>query len=482
MQNADLREPIDHTSYKLSGSPRGLGWVALPNDTSAANSSVVFRNWNNSALSTPRVVAVPKNLQELIIIVKDANYPSPLRVGGSFHSLNSCFATDGTQILMCHFNQINVDVAALTVTVGAAVKMIDIRDALRPHGMQIEVTPEIGNATAGSVSCCGTKDASLGRCGLGQVSSTVIGVKLVNADGDVETITEADDPEKMRIVRSSYGLVGIIFEVTFRIQKQSVISYRHKIFHLASPPSRDKLFGGADGVLAFCLPYSNCIIAEQRRVLNTDVRISWFSRFKRSIRDKIWAEDASLFVTLVPYNWFFSFFDRVLVAAFKVLALLGGFTGRRADSNIDYKFDRIDYFDFTFWAIPVSRWEEFIPRYVRFCQDYFHETGFRASLVSSVYFISKDRNALLSFSSSGDIFTMDLADSRANDPLWIEFNRRYADFVSEFQARPLLNQTKQLSRDIVYKTLGGDWIQFLSLRKENDPNGRFLNKYFADLM
>ncbi len=186
--------------------------------------TTTFRNWNNSASSTPQVVAVPKNLEELIDVVKDpANHPSPLRVGGSFHSLNSCFVSEGTQILLSHFNQIRVDTEDMTVTVGASVTMIRIRDALKPYGMQTEVTPEIGNATAGSVACCGTKDASLGPSGLGQVSSTVIGVKLVNARGDVEEITEASDPNKMRAVRSSYGLFGPIFEVTFRIQKQSVL-------------------------------------------------------------------------------------------------------------------------------------------------------------------------------------------------------------------------------------------------------------------
>lgn len=482
MHDTELSGPTNQTSSTSQDSPH---WVVQPGKTmlvDGANTGIAFRNWNNSASSTPRVVTVPENLQELIDVVKGTNYPSPLRVGGSFHSLNSCFATDGTQILLSNFDQISVDVAALTVTVGASVKMVRIRDDLRHCGMQIEVAPEIGNATAGSVACCGTKDASLGRFGPGQVSSTVIGVKLVNAEGDVETITEAGDPDRMRAVRSSYGLFGVIFEVTFRIQKQSVLSYRHKIFDLTSLPSREELFGDADGVLAFCLPYSNRIIAERRRVLKGSARISGFSRLKRFIRDKIWADEASFYTTLVPYNWFFRIFDRVLVLAFGTLTLLGGFRARRADSNIDYKFDRTNYFDFTFWAIPVSRWEDFIPRYLAFCRDYFRETGFRASLVSSVYFINKDRHALLSFSSSEDIFTMDLADTRPNDPLWIEFNRRYNDFVAQFGARPLLNQTKQLNRDVVYQTLGDDWKQLLSHRKQSDPSGRFLSKYFANLM
>ena len=64
-----------------------------------------FRNWNGSASSTPQVVAVHKNQEELIEVVKDtANYPSQLRVGGSFHSLNACFVSEGTQILLSHFN------------------------------------------------------------------------------------------------------------------------------------------------------------------------------------------------------------------------------------------------------------------------------------------------------------------------------------------------------------------------------------------
>ena len=445
--------------------------------------TTTFRNWNNSASSTPQAVAVPRNLEELIDVVKDtANYPSPLRVGGSFHSLNSCFVSEGTQILLKHFNQVHVDPERMTVTVGASVTMLRIRDVLRPFGMQTEVTPEIGNATAGSVACCGTKDASIGRSGLGQVSSTVIGVRLVNANGDVETITEADDPDRMRVVRSSYGLLGPIFEVTFRIQKQTTLSYSHESFRLTSLPDRNRLFGGADGVLGFSLPYSDRIVVERRRVLDEGARISRFSRLRRLLRDRLWENKASFFATLLPYTWFFRVLDASIALSLVGLSRLGGFRGRRSDSMIDFKFDRSHYFDFTFWAIPISRWEEFIPQYVSFCRDFLRETGFRCSLGSEVYFINRDQHALLSFSSSEDIFTMDLVDSRPNDPDWIEFNRRFNAFVAQFGARPLLNQTKQLSREVVYQTLGEDWKQFLSYREQNDPGGRFLSKYFTDLI
>jgi FAD/FMN-containing dehydrogenase len=162
-----------------------------------------FRNWNGSATSSPSAVVKPRTLDELIAVVKDqTTYPSPVRAAGSFHSLNACFVTTGTQVLMRRFTDIRVDLDARTITVGAGVKMIGIRDALRPRGMQTEVAPEIGSATAGSVSACGTKDASIGR-GLAQVGSTVIAVKLVNPNGDVEEVSEDSDPERMRVIRSS---------------------------------------------------------------------------------------------------------------------------------------------------------------------------------------------------------------------------------------------------------------------------------------
>src|SRR5436305_346297 len=94
-----------------------------------------FSNWNGSAHSSPKVVVTPKSLEELVEVVKnEAKYPTPVRAAGHFHSLNACFATTGTQVLMDNFTDIKVDVQAKTITVGAYVKLIEIRNALHPYG------------------------------------------------------------------------------------------------------------------------------------------------------------------------------------------------------------------------------------------------------------------------------------------------------------------------------------------------------------
>jgi FAD binding domain/D-arabinono-1,4-lactone oxidase len=446
-------------------------------------SARALSNWNSAFYSYPAVIADPRDLDELVEVVKDrTKYPSPVRVAGHRHSMSPCFATTGTQLLLRHFNDIRVDLDAGTVTVGANVTMMQIRDAVNRQGMQTEVTPEIGNATAGSVACSGTKDSSLGRSGLGQISSTVIGVKMVNPRGEIETISAEQDSEKMYYVRSSNGLFGAIFEITFSLQKLVLLQYRYASFPLDRLPSREEIFGGADAVLAFMTPYSNRIVVERRFIIPPDARISPFSRLKRKSRDKLWEVGASLLTTLLPFKQFYYVMDRLLVGWLLTLGLLGGFRAQRDDSMIDFKFKRLHYLDFTFWAIPMSRWQEFVPAYVRFCKDYQQRTGFRASLPSEVYFISKDNHSLLSFSAGEDIFTCDAVNTRPNDPLWIEFNKQYNEFASGFGGKPLFTQTKQLSAEIVYKTLGDDWEKMLAQREQYDPEGRFLNAFFRDLM
>jgi hypothetical protein len=178
----------------------------------------------------------------------------------------------------------------------------------------------------------------------------------------------------------------------------------------------------------------------------------------------------------------FDLLDHGVGAVLLGLGLLGGFSARRSDSTIEFKAERWHYFDFTFWTVPVSRWTEFIPAYLRFCEDFKRETGFRVSLISEAYLMNQDNHSLLSPTASEDAFTMDVTDTRMNDPRWAEFNSRFNPFIAGFGGRPLLNQTKQLDRAIVRQTLGSDWDRFLEIRETEDPEGRFLSDYFRNLI
>jgi hypothetical protein len=190
----------------------------------------------------------------------------------------------------------------------------------------------------------------------------------------------------------------------------------------------------------------------------------------------------SFLPTLLPSNRVFDLVDRSVAPVLLTLGRMGGFRARRSDSTIRFRARRRNVFDFTFWALPVSRWSEFVPAYLAFCDYYRRETSFRVSLISEVYLMNRDGHSLLSPTAGEDAFTMDVTDTRVNDPQWAEFNRRFNALAARFGGRPLLNQTKQLSKEIVEQTLGADWHRFLEMRQVEDPEGRFLSEYFEDLM
>jgi FAD/FMN-containing dehydrogenase len=344
--------------------------------------------------------------------------------------------------------------------------------------------PEIGNATAGSVACCGTKDSSVGT-GPGQVSSGVVAVKMVNARGVLEDIDErrsAAEKARLRDIRSSYGLLGVICEVTFRIEPRVVFKHEYEVISLEPVPTLAAIRKNADAVLAFMQPYAKQILVERRFIDRAAPRSSVDPvMVRRRLRGFAWEHGATQTVsvlTSLPFGArLLEGFDKLTGAAFE--HLLSGFRASRADCMVDFSADPSDPFDFTFWAYPEAAWEVVVPAYLRFCQE---QLPFRASLFTEVYLIARDDKAALSFCPSSNVFTLDSVDHRARDEGWHRFNRGYNDLAVTLGGCPLLNQTKQLSKPVVARALGDRWTAFSQLVAAEDPDGRFGNSFFDALL
>ena len=457
---------------------------------------MTISNWNGSSSFNPVKDARPRTLDELIGIVRDpVGHPSPLRALGELHSLNESVVTEGTAVFMTHFDTISAP-ANGRVTVGAGVRMIDLNRALKRHGLQLPVVPEIGNATAGSVACCGTKDSSLGRAGFGQISSTVVGVRLMAADGrDVAITDEAD----LRLVRSSYGLLGIVHEVTFSVEPRQKVGYEYRRLKLDAwlqagrplpPPDSPEILGDADGFLGFLLPYRRQLILERRRRGAFDV--SPLDRIRLWLRTFAWMSGARPFnapLQLLPrplrnaiiWAWI-RILDRGFLRWF-FLTVVGRFEAYRADAMIDFKRHASSYFDFTFWAFPVRTWSTAVPAYLEFCERFKRETGFRPALPTEVYFIRKDNSSLLSFSLDEDIFTLDMVNWSSEQPAqWRQMNRAFNEFAAQHRARPLLNQTKEFLPEVAKSVWTPGWHRLSAERRARDPHERFLTPFFKGLL
>ena len=168
----------------------------------------------------------------MVRVVSDAaTYPSPVRAVGKLHSPAPCSAdVGGTMLDMTGMTRI-IEIGHDFVTAEAGALYIDVAEELARHDKQFHINTEIGNVTLGAVACAATKDSSLiGTSHWGQVSSFVSGVKVVKPDGTVASYNESEHPEEMRLLRSSYGLLGVLVEVTLRIKPTTAVYARHRTY------------------------------------------------------------------------------------------------------------------------------------------------------------------------------------------------------------------------------------------------------------
>ena len=258
-------------------------------------------NWNKSAFSQPAKIETPKSVAKLIKLVQNtlaiADGPK-LRAVGHLHSMNECFGTPGIQIDMTALRKCKLNAARGVIVAEAGATLLDIAAELGSD-WQIPVMPEIGNATAGSVACCGTKDSSV-LDGPGQVSSGVVAVKMVNAQGALEDIDErrsAAEKVRLRDIRSSYGLLGVICEVTFAIEPRVVFKHEYEVIPLHPLPTLADVRGNADAILGFMQPYSKQILVERRRRQEGHDRSLW-DHVRTKMRSVAWEHAATEFVTI----------------------------------------------------------------------------------------------------------------------------------------------------------------------------------------
>jgi FAD/FMN-containing dehydrogenase len=97
-------------------------------------------NWFGNLTSFPQVVVEPRNVQDLIMIMKDTTaYPSPIRAVGANHSTTACaVADDGTLVVMHQMNRI-LSIGPDTVTAEAGALYIDVAKVLQRHSLQFFV-------------------------------------------------------------------------------------------------------------------------------------------------------------------------------------------------------------------------------------------------------------------------------------------------------------------------------------------------------
>ena len=180
-----------------------------------------WANFSGRVACHPARLARPTSEAELCAAVREAAAAGRgLRVAGTGHSFTPLCATDGTLVSLDDWQGvISLDRVRRRATVRAGTKLHALGEPLLAAGLAMANMGDVDvQALAGAVST-GTHGTGPG---LRNVSSQVVGARLVLASGEVLALDAERDPERLAAARVSLGLLGAFSE----LELQLVSAYR----------------------------------------------------------------------------------------------------------------------------------------------------------------------------------------------------------------------------------------------------------------
>ncbi len=449
----------------------------------------VIVNYDGSITTSPQQIVYPETVGEIQAVLRDpARFPSPVRAMGSYHSLTPCASSDGTILNMSRMTRIiNIDEANKTFTAQAGLQIIDASKALRDHDLQFMLNIEIGNMTLGSAACCHSKDA-LDGIEFGQVSSYVIGIKWVTPGGDLAEASETSDLALLRMVRSSYGLCGVVYEVTFRIKPIEALqfTYEPRPVDDLTQEEVDDLLDNSEGLICWTVGRTS-IFQRRQRIADPGILAS----LQAAVRRRLWnfgeAHAGHIIDQFISDSNLRNaaqqgLFD-VTNFLYGTLHLFGGISLLAPDKTVDYRSTPASAkYAFTFWAFPRAQWLSTLRAYLDFADQHFKATGFRCNMPLGAYHIRRDTNSILSYTYDQEVFSIDPIHAVTDVDAWHNFLQQFNEFSYQRNGIPLLNQSPFVERKHVEAAYGQRWIDFCKWVRTMDPSGRMLNPFFAELL
>ena len=323
--------------------------------------STTVTNYDGSIVSTPVIFVRPESVERLQAILQNHDtFPSPVRAVGSNHSLTPCASSPGTMVSMKSLNRIiAIDPAAMTFTAQAGLEIVEAAKALREQNLQFMLNIEIGNLTLGAAACNQTKDA-LDGVEFGQVNSYVTAVKWVSPTGTLEEASEATSPDLLAKVRGSYGLAGIVYEVTFRIKPLEIIRFNYHTHDVASltQDEVERVIATNQAMVAWTIGGQ---VTLQTRNTADKLQDDWLADLRRFGWNFLAAFTARTIRTPAPGAPLTNIVEEIGLdierGVYRLLSKGDGFTLHGPDKTIDYsKTPPSGRYAFTFWAFPRAQW------------------------------------------------------------------------------------------------------------------------------
>ncbi len=242
-----------------------------------------WTNWAGNQSCAPTSIRRPTSEDELVAIVKEAAASgSRVKCVGAGHSFTPIACTDGTLLDLSGYDRVlGHDPEARTITVEAGISLSKLCEELDLRGLALENMGDIAYQSIAGATATATHGTGWH---FGNISSRIVGLRLVASDGSVVVASPDENPEVLDAARVGVGALGIVSAVTL----QAVKAFR---LHAIEEPMRvDEILGDFDGYMSsadhvefYWVPHTGWALTKRNR--RTDEPASPRGRVKEVVDD-----------------------------------------------------------------------------------------------------------------------------------------------------------------------------------------------------
>ncbi|MDJ0919267.1 MAG: FAD-binding oxidoreductase [Woeseiaceae bacterium] len=407
--------------------------------------------------------------------------PFPLRPRGGCTASTDCNTSSGGLVIeTTGLNRILIiDPDNQRVTVEAGVRLQDLVNALDEYGLELPGCFDLYRHTVGGAVAAPCFGPGVGE-DAASLARQIISMKVVTPSGELVSIS-ADDTRFMPLFRASYGLLGVIAEVCFRVRTKRVFDRTYKkVSHEQLLKTLETLADLPIGLKFFVLPHRDRAYLEILRQAEST----------KSIHDRFWkAKDWGETVVLPTI---FRSLNKVVPMPKLRYRLIDGVSGLTKDLSQSRLFETGSYSvaaghrqsgstsdtpHYSTWLFSASRASEITEAYIELCQSLFERTGYRADLPTVGFRVAKDPSALMSPSRSRAMIALQTSSTRTDG--WEDFVIDLADFAEAHGGVPVFNQTRAVRSSYAQRVYGDALTSFVGVRRQLDSDNRLLNPFLS---
>ncbi|WP_213451534.1 D-arabinono-1,4-lactone oxidase [Rhizomonospora bruguierae] len=230
-----------------------------------------WTNWagNQRAAAEP---LRPATVDEVVAAVRAAaGAGRPVKAVGSGHSFTPAAVTEGVLLDLSRLaTPVRVQRASRLVTVPAGMSLRDLNDLLHRHGLALPNLGDIDAQTIAGAISTGTHGTG---ARYGCLATSVAGLTLVTAAGEVLTCDAAERPDVFAAARVGLGALGVLTSVTLRCVDAFTLRADERPLPLADVlAGLDEHVAGNDHAEFYWFPYTERVQLKRNNRVPADDR------------------------------------------------------------------------------------------------------------------------------------------------------------------------------------------------------------------